>query len=268
MLRRLIAFCGLTAILASAQDRAPVEPQQLPAPDQPVTPVQPAVERLDETRFRVGTVVLDHKTREIRFPATVNMTQGLLEYILVRPYGKVHESLLVTDSSAIDINLAFTLLRYQPSPELYALPNKKGGLSGKYPQVPAATKAAARISMKIEWDDAGTTRTVPVHEWIQHAAKETMMPQTPWVYGGSVVEKGRFAAEITGDIVAIFTSSASLVNYPGLDKADDTVWFAFPGKVPPEGTKVSVIFAPYQAPAAPSSDKKTEQKKKSTPPRP
>jgi hypothetical protein len=241
---RPILLLVLASVLTHGQDRAPVEPKSLPAPDDKVEPVKPAVEQLDATRYRIGTVTFDQKSREIRFPAAVNMNQGLLEYAIVRPHGKVHESLLVTDTSATDINLAFKLLRYPASAEFYALLNEKGGLSDRYPEVPADVRTGARIQVKVEWSDQGKTRTAPLNEWVQHAVKATQMPETLWVYGGSFIDEGKFVAETTGDIIAIFTSSASLINYPGKDREDDTVWVAYPKRVPAEGTKVTVIFSP------------------------
>jgi hypothetical protein len=244
-LRFLIVVSAL-ASLAIAQDQSPVEPKSLPAPDQTVEPVKPSVKQLDATRYQVGEVVFDQKTREIRFPTRVNMTEGLLEFLVVHQNGKVHESLLSTEISPTHLNLAFTLLRYSPSKELYPLPNETGGLSDKYPEVPADVKAAARVSIDVEWSDEGKIRRVPVNEWIQHEVKATAMPAGPWVYGGSDFHEGKFVAETSGDIAAIFLSMAALLNYPGVDNIDDTVWIPFPKRVPPEGTNVTVIIAPYQ----------------------
>ena len=251
---RRFLILGLTTVLATAQDRLPVEPKPPSAPDQEGAPVKPAVARLDATRYRIGGLVLDQKTLEIRFPAVVNMTEVLLEYGLVRTHGKVHEALLATEVSATHINLAFTLLRYQPSPELYAEVNERGGLSNRFPVVSAAVKAAARIQVKVEWDDRGKIRCVPLNEWIQNAATGTAMPETLWVYGGSVIEQGKFVAETTGDLIAIFLSNAALINYPGTDNDNDDVWIPFPKRVPAEGTKITVIFAP-------NPESKTEAKK-------
>ena len=244
MLRHFLITLGLTASLVCAQDRAPVEPNSLPAPDEPVAPAKPSVERIDDTHFKIGEVTFDQKTREIRFPAAVNLTEGLLEYAIVHSKGKIHEALLVTDISATHLNLAFTLLRYPPSPELYALPNEKGGLSSNFPEVPKATKAGARVQVKIEWKDGEKTRTVPFNEWLQHAAKGSVMPASLWVYGGSEISEGKFVAESTGDIMAIFITNSALINYPGADNDDDTVWIPFPKRVPEIGTKVTVIIAP------------------------
>lgn len=242
-----LLFAALLAPLAAQQERAPVEPASLPAPDQPLAPVKPAVEKLDDARFRIGGVTFDRKSREIRFPAWINMSKGLLEFLVVHQNGKVHESLLATDISPTHLNLAFTLLRYPASRELYALPNETGGISDKFPEVPADVKAGARIAIDVEWDDHGKTRRLPASDWIQHTVKATTMPAGPWVYGGSTFYDGKFSPETSGDIVAIFLTESALILYPGEDGQNDDVWIPFPKRVPDEGTKVTVIIAPYPA---------------------
>ena len=225
------------ALSAMAESAAPAADGETPA-------VKPTVERIDRDHFRVGEVTFNHKTREIRFPAEVNMDQGLLEFVLVRTHGKIHESLLATDTRAEDINMAFKLLRYPASAELYYLPNDRGGLSSRRLEVPEETKTAARVQIKVEWEDAGSKRVVPINEWVQHTRTGKAMPATLWVYGGSEVDEGGFVAETTGDLVATWITNASLLNYPGEDNEDDTAWAVYPKRVPPAGTKVTVIIAP------------------------
>lgn len=239
-----VLCCALTAVAPAQDDRSPVEPKSLPLPDQKVAEVKPNVEKLDETRFRIGRIVFDKKTREVRVPTRVNMTDGLLEFLLVHENGKVHESLLVTDASATHLNLAFTLLRYQASRELYAMPNETGGLTNQFPTVPEEVKQSARLRIDVEWQDAGKTRRVSANEWIQHTASGQAMPAGPWVYGGSEFYDGKFVPETTGDLVAIFITNSALINYPGDDNQNDDVWLPYPKRVPEAGSEVTLIFAP------------------------
>lgn len=247
MLSRLLILLPVCASLALAQDPAPMEPMAPAAPEQAgEKAARPSVKKLDENRYQVGQVIFDKKTREIRFPVKVNMTEGLLEFLVVHQKGKLHESLFSTETSPTDLNLAFTLLGYKPSKELYPLPNDTGGTSNKFPEVPAATKAAARINIDAEWAEGGKTRRLPVNDMIQHEVKVTAMPPGPWVYGGSDFNDGKFVAETSGDIIAIYLSMSALANYPGEDNGDDTVWIPFPKRVPVEGTEVTLIITPHQ----------------------
>jgi len=245
MISRSVIFLAASAALALAQDRAPVEPKSPPAPEEQAAPVKPSVEKIDETHFRIGTITFDQKTREIRFPGKVNMTEGQLEFLLVHENGKLHESLLMTDISPTALNLAFTLLRYPPSRELYPLPNDPGAAANVFPEVSTEVRAAARITVEVEWKENGKIRRFPANELIQHTVRNTSMPAGPWVYGGSEFEDGKYAPEISGDIIAIFTSSAALINYPGKDDDNDEVWIPYPKRVPAAGTDVAIIITPF-----------------------
>lgn len=252
-----LAIVAALACATAAETTAP--PGQEPAEEgrqqeihEPTTSdpaAKPSVEEIAPDRFRVGKVEFDRKKREIRVPTRVNMTEGLLEFVVVHQNGKIHESLLFTEASPTDVNVALKLLRFQASRELYPLPNETGGTSGKFPEVPEDVRRAARVLIEVEWKSEGKTRKVPVNDWIQHAVKSTPMPAGPWVYGGSEFVDGKFAPELSGDIVAIFTALSALINYPGDDKSDDTVWVVHPKRVPPEGTHVTLIITPFHDPA-------------------
>ncbi len=208
--------------------------------------VKPSVEKIDATHYRIGAVNFDSKTREIRFPASINMTQDLLEFLIVHKNGKIHESLLKTEISPTDLNVAFNLLRYKPSAELYVEPSSPDDPTAKFPAVPEDVKEAARIRIEVEWMDGKSLRKVPINEWVQHSSNGSTMPAGPWVYGGSEVTDGKFQAETTGDIAAIYLSRSALINFPGKDNQDDTVWFVYPKRVPALDSPVTVIISPFQ----------------------
>ncbi len=244
MLRLFLILFPVCASWALAEDAPSAEPK--PVAEQTAESPKPSVRKLDGTRYQIGDVIFDEKSREIRFPTKVNMIEGQLEYLIVHVNGKVHEALLSTEISPTHLNLAFTLLRYLPSHELYPLPNETGGVSNKFPQVAPDVKAASRVTIEVEWIEDGKVRRIPVNEWIQHGIKATAMPAGPWVYGGSDFFEGKFIAETSGDVVAIFLAESALLNYPGEDRDNDDVWTPFPKRVPAEGTNVTVIITPYQ----------------------
>jgi hypothetical protein len=234
----------LTTLLLAATIYA-ASAQENPAPAAPPAAIQPSVKKLDDARYKIGKITFDQKTREIRIPAKVNLQEGVLECLLVHENGKIHESLFSTDASPTHVNLAFTLLRYPPSRELYAIPNEHGGASNDYPEVPEEIKAAARVSIDVEWKDGEQLKRIPVNEWIQHNIKTTTMPAGPWVYGGSSFEREAYAPEISGDIIAIFSVESSIINYPGEDNRNDDVWVSHSQRVPAKDTEVTIIISPF-----------------------
>jgi hypothetical protein len=213
----------------------------------PASPAAPAVERLDDGRLRIGRITLHPKMRSIEFPATVNQTEGLLEFLLVHVDGKVHESLLASEVSATHLNLAFKLLRYQASPELYDKISETGTLTGELRSATEEQKRESRIDILIQPDPAEPSSRHCVTRWIRHAVTEKPMPAAPWVYGGSFFHKGVFMAESSGDLIAIFLRNTALINFSGKDKELDDVWLPDASRVPPIGTPVKVIIQPAKS---------------------
>jgi len=240
---------GDAAKPGDSSDRAKPGDSNKPAADgsKPAEAVKPQIEKLGDGKYRIGGVTLDAKTREIRFATKVNMDTGLLEYIICKQQGKLHEALLATEINATHLSLAFTLLRYVPSPELFGLRDETGHPSGLYPNVPAAVKAGARISVEVEWSVDGKTHRLPINDWIQLSVKESGMKPGPWLYTGSDFYEGKFVPEMTGDLAAIMVDQGCLINYPGADNVDNgsQVWYGYPKRIPAVGTPVTVIITPY-----------------------
>lgn len=251
MLRAVAIILACIPLLSA--DPVPAESRPLATTEANALKDQPAFKELDADRLQIGEVILNRKTREIRFPAAVNLAgEELLEFAIVHANGKVHESLLVTDISPTHLNLAFKLLRYPASPELYPLMEEDGSVSNEFPEVAEDVKAGARVQLGVEWEQNGRKRKAALHEWISHGSTTQAMPGSPWVYGGSLIYEGKFQAEVSGNIAAIFLSNTALLNYSGKDNQSDEVWLPFPGRVPPVGTKVIVSIAPQsQASAKP-----------------
>ena len=58
---------------------APSLQAQDPAPEPP----RPAIKKINDAEYKIGKVHLNKATREISFGAGVNLTEGLLEFIIV-----------------------------------------------------------------------------------------------------------------------------------------------------------------------------------------
>lgn len=236
--RAVFALGGLflTATLSQAEEKAPD------------APANPKVEQLDENRYRIGDVILDKKTREIRFPAILNMKEGILEFLVVHEHGAVHEALFRTHVSPTHINVALTLLHYKASKEFYRIPKENGVPSDKFYEVSEETKRAARLAIHVEFEKDGETKRLPVNDWVRHETTAQAMPPSHWVYGGSDFYKGNFMPEGSGEIAAIFITDTALINFPGKDNINDEVWTVMTERVPDLETKVTLVFSPHVEP--------------------
>ena len=190
-------------------------------------------------RFTIGKISVDKRARTVRFPGTVNMAEGLLEYLLVTDQGKTHESLLATAVSPYQLNIAMLLLGARQTPEIADLPPE---------QITASTLKSApelkgdSVDILVSWKDGGDPRQVRAEEWIDDRMAKAPMTTGPWTYTGSAIYQKRFLAQAEGSVVALVTDPAALINNPRDGNRDDTNWRARSGKVPAAGTPVEITF--------------------------
>lgn len=228
---------------ASAQDAPPTVREADAAGVKTAAPSE--VRKIDDDQYLVGGVTLRKSTREISFDAKVNQTGGLIEFLLVTEQGKVHESLFASAIRPIDLHVAFKLLSYPESPELFEIRTADYRPTGKYPKVSAEVKIGARLAISATWQIGGIEKNCPVNELIKDTSTGKAMPPGPWLFTGSLVTKAGFLAEANGDIAAVFANQAAVVNYPGNGCNNDEVWFVDDGKLPAKDTPVRITIRPF-----------------------
>lgn len=184
----------------------------------------------------LGKIIVDKQARTARFPATVNMAEGALEYLLVNDNGKTHESLFATAVSPFQLNIAMLLLGVTPTREVTELPPE---------QITAESLKNApelkgdKVDILVSWKQGSQ---IPAEEWINNLLTKAPAARGPWIYTGSVIYEKRFLAQEVGSIIALATDPAALLNNPREGHTDDTVWSVRTGKVPAVGTPVEITF--------------------------
>ena len=193
------------------------------------------IKDVGEGRLQVGLVTIDSKQKTLTFPALVNMTTGLVEYLVVTTGGKVHESLLRTDAEPFHIHTAMLLLGVKQATNSDAAVF----FDGKK-QIPGAPIS---IDVTTPGPKAGSH---PIHEFLSFAASKrpvTTEDIPRWIYNGSrFAEAGVFLGQREGSIVSLIADPAALINNPRPDRENDELWTLHTQKIPPVGTPVQVSF--------------------------
>jgi len=208
-------------------------------------PAKPSIKSLGENRYQLGQITFNGKTREIRFPATMNLEKGLLEYAIVTGDGKIHESLLSTEISPSQLQIVMKLCRYRDGvgdtfDALFPDDEKKGE-AGK-----AVRGSSIRIAM--EWmekvDGIEKMHRHQMDELLRDLKVDGPIPDKQWIYTGSLIYEGTFIAEEEGTLIAVYIDNGSLINSfrPGTD--DDERWVTNEKVAPKIGTPITVILSP------------------------
>jgi len=231
-----LILIGTTFTVVSHAVEAPPPPPApvfLPIPEEPTNKLPP-LEKIGEGKFRLGDILVNKIERSISFPAQVNMDRGLLEYLLVHNKGKTHESLLRTRVAPYNLQIAFMLLGFEGTEQRLAM------------QGAPDTPRGDRVSILLSTATGQTATLFPAESWLAIKTDETMTDVSGinWVFTGSYVDDGRFLAQETGSMAAIWHDPVALIDNASPGGESNRIWFVKQGAVPPVGTPVNVTIKP------------------------
>lgn len=187
--------------------------------------------------YRIGDIRVNKTNKTVSFPAVVNMNKGLLEYLLVRGGGKTHESLFRTNIEPYNLQIACLLLDLAGSDKPLAFQGA--------PETPKGDPVVITVSMT---DKEGKTSELHPEKWIIKAVngKPADTELLVWIYTGSMVHKGRFAAQVDGSIIALYHDPVSMIDNASPGGESDKIWFVNEKNVPPVGTPVTITIKPIK----------------------
>lgn len=245
---RALTLAGCLLLVGSpafGQNNAPATPAPDPEPATAAAPKKPAVTKIGETEYRLGEIVFDAKSREIRLPAVMNLREGgPTEYLLVHESGKVHEGILTTKVKPLDLQIVMKLLRYRSG---------EGTLFDTF--LPAEeqrrkiedgnkSERGDAVAIRVRWEKDCQTHEHPAADWVLDAESGKPMADEPWILTGSHLSNGTFLADIEGSIIAIYLDQIALLNMERKGAENDERWGANAAKTPEVGQKVTVLLQP------------------------
>jgi hypothetical protein len=189
---------------------------------------EPSVRQISPGRFQVGQVTLDKQSRSVTFPGVVNMTEAIIEYLVVTREGKLHESLLRSDVSPKEIHVAMLLL------------DAKGAGTNAVPEDPLKPIPGDPVIIEVSWKEKNRQKRVRAEELVFNTQTKTNLAKGVWVYNGSRLENGAFLADREGSIVSLITDPFALVNNPRPGRDNDDLCEVNSAAVPPLDTRVEV----------------------------
>lgn len=183
--------------------------------------------KLSDDMYQVGNVKINKNKRFISIPGSINMSDGLIEYLACGPRGKLHESVLVLDAEPYHIHVALLLLGLVPG-------DRPISFQGA-PEPPCGDPVVIKISWK--GTDNRMIEYSPEDLIINMDDKKTM-ERSDWVFSGSIIHEGQYLAQLEGSIVAVFHDPNAIIDDRSITGADDTHFFANKEILPPFGTPV------------------------------
>jgi hypothetical protein len=175
------------------------------------------IRQIDANTLQIGAVRVESKERRLIIPATVNMVEGPIEYVLVSAIGKLHESIFKTAAEPVHIQTAVLLLL----------------------KTPALSNPPPLLRVEIE---LGPTNTLGAEKLIENTRPDVRLASGSWRYNGSRIVDGTFIAQRDGSIISIIADPDSLIESGRVAADDDENWRPKKTSLPPNGTAVKVVL--------------------------
>ena len=166
---------------------------------------RPAVEKVGDNLFRVGSLRVDTAKHEVSLPGKVNDTQ-VLEFIANTKNGfRAYESAFELESDGVTFNLAMILIGLDKAnsvlPRFHFDPNPPVG---------------DPVEVWIEWKAGDETKRMRADEILWDKEKKQAFPRAQWVYTGSYVqEDGRYMADSDAVLIGFVHDRSSIIEWTG-----------------------------------------------------
>ena len=199
----------------------------------------PTVERITDSVYRIGAVIVDTRARTVTCKGVLNMDEGAIEYLAVAPHGKTHESLLRVDVRPLHLQVALLMLDLEPKNVL------------KFQGDPT-TPQGAPVEIKVRWRDLkGAEQEAHAEDLILEVPSKRPMPPNRWVFTGSRVVKEGFEADLEKSLVAVYHDPAAILDNP-LPGGATNSYIVNTKRVPRRGTTVDFVLKalPLSAPSS------------------
>ena len=229
-----IAVIGIsTFLLCASAILHQANAEDLPKPQGSATPTNaalPKFERLANGDIRLGAVTLHRQTREISFPAKINLDTGPLDVLIATPVGRLYESLLGCSVNTLHLQTLLYLLDLKNGPRLPDAKGRQGDI----------------VDIELEWRNAeGKLIREPVEKWICHNTTDEPVKRPGWVFVGSSVANGVFRAEAAGNLAIIYSCDDTVLDLPDPGAEQAWTFVVNPEKTKPgKDASVRVILIP------------------------
>lgn len=246
---RLILLPILLMLCASATngDEQPSHPlDQFKAPDGKSIPKPTPLPNGD---VEIGKARVCRQDKSVHIPVYVNMEEGIIEYVLCLPSGKIHEALLLTDADPLHISVAMKLAGFTSFEKLF--PEQDDNLNWKPFSPPKPEDyASSRVHIELVWKKDGKEQRSDLSDLLLNAGTRTAFPSNDWFYTNSYFFRGRYQASMRGDIIGVFADRGCLINYigPNNDGDNESGWIVNASRAIPSGTPATLIITRVQQP--------------------
>ncbi|MCF8365491.1 MAG: YdjY domain-containing protein [Bacteroidales bacterium] len=180
------------------------------------------LKKIGEDVYALKEMTIDVGKGSVTLPCKINMSEGLIEVVLCRKEGKLHESLLVTDVSPLEFQTAMLLLGLDPVNEI---PDDESKVDIQS-QLATIETSGDSVLLFLSWDVEGTTTKRPLENFIYDQTINREMKPTSWLFRGPVTHKqGFIVLDADVSMIATYHDQMALMELNTTSKFNDELYY-------------------------------------------
>lgn len=152
----------------------------------------------------------------------VNMNQGLIEVVLCGKKGKIHESLLTTQTTPVEFQTALLLLGADPVNEIPDGPNPDRTNS----QFLSVETSGDSLQLYLSLLRNGKEIIKPLEHYIYDESKASQLSQNTWLFRGAAThQSGHVLTDPEITIIATYHDPMALMELNAPTKFNDELYY-------------------------------------------
>lgn len=180
------------------------------------------LKKVGEDLYQLSEMTINTHVGTIDIPCKINMSKGLIEVVLCRKEGKIHESLLVTDVSPLEFQTALLLLGLDPVNEVPDDPSK----INRNDQFSSIETPGDAVKIFLAYEKDGSKVKKPLEEFIfDESVKKTLSPST-WLFRGAATHmSGHVMIDPDVTMIATYHDAVAMMELNAQSKFNDELFY-------------------------------------------
>lgn len=197
------------------------------------------VKKVGENVYFMGDIEINPEKGYVAIPCTINMTSGLLEVLLCRPEGKVHESLLVTRVTPLEFQTALLLLGLDAVNEI---PEDTAKIDNLSPYKTIETPGDS-VLLVIETEHSGKKQKMPAEHYIRDERTQSPLKPGTWLFKGAVThQSGHVIIDNATTIISTYLDPVALMELNSSSRFNDELFYVNENAGLEKGQPVTLII--------------------------
>ena len=197
------------------------------------------VKKAGEEVYLMGDIEINPEKGCVSFPCSINMTSGLLEVLLCRPEGKVHESLLVTSVTPLEFQTALLLLGLDPVNEV---PEDTAKIDKLSPYKSIETSGDS-VQLFIETEQSGKKQKRPAEYFVRDERTQSPLVQGTWFFKGAVTHQSdHVIVDNSTTMISTYLDPVTLMEINASSRFNDELFYVNENAGLTKGQPVTLII--------------------------